>query len=95
MSRIVLFAGTTEGRKIVRWMEEKEVELLVCTATDYGKELVEKLVEEHNHDEKIANNNKNQRIVVYSGRMSEEKMKEFLQKKSPDWVIDATHPYAT
>lgn len=95
MSRIVLFAGTTEGRRIVRWMEEKEVELLVCTATDYGKELVEELVEEHNHDEKIANNNKNQRIKVYSGRMSEEKMKEFLQKQSQDWVIDATHPYAT
>lgn len=89
MSKIVLFAGTTEGRLIAQWMEDKEVELIVCTATDYGKELVEESI-----DEKLAKNDKNQRITVYSGRMDAGKMKEFLQEKDPDWVMDATHPYA-
>lgn len=86
MNRIVVFAGTTEGRKIVRWMKKKEARLFVCTATEYGKELLE--------DEKLAEGKESQLIEVYSRRMNKEEMKEFLQNKSPDWVIDATHPYA-
>lgn len=86
MNRIVVFAGTTEGRAIVSRMKKKEAELFVCTATEYGKELLE--------DEKLAEEEESQRICVYSGRMNEKEMKEFLQKKKPDWVIDATHPYA-
>ena len=68
--KILLYAGTTEGRKGVR--------LHVCVATAYGESL---LPEEKN-------------ITVTHDRMDSGQMGEFMRVFEPDYVIDATHPYA-
>ena len=40
MASILIFAGTTEGRKIAEYLRGHAPEVYVCTATEYGKELV-------------------------------------------------------
>lgn len=77
--RILLFAGTTEGRKLAEYLSKKEVRVHVCVATEYGESLI---LEEEN-------------ITVSHERMNEEQMEEFMKEYDPDLVIDATHPYAS
>lgn len=76
--RIVIFAGTTEGRLLAERLAASGVEVTACVATEYG----EKLIPEQPC------------LQVHSGRMDAEKMTDFLQQKMPYLVVDATHPYA-
>lgn len=78
MKKIVLFGGTTEGRLIAEALQETDVELHVCVATEYGETLLPE-----------ATN-----IIVHAGRMDEREMATFLKEISPEVCIDATHPYA-
>ena len=41
MTKALLFAGTTEGRKIAEGCRGKEIELTVSVATEYGETLIE------------------------------------------------------
>ena len=41
MASILVFAGTTEGRRIAEYLRGHAPEVYVCTATEYGRELVE------------------------------------------------------
>ena len=41
MSGVLLFAGTTEGRRIAEGCRGKPVTLLVSVATEYGEALIE------------------------------------------------------
>lgn len=36
MYKVIVFAGTTEGYEISRWLSEKKVSVLSCVATEYG-----------------------------------------------------------
>lgn len=76
---IMLFAGTTEGRRICEFLEEKECATHVYVTTEYGKELLPQ----------------KDSIHIHVGKMDEECMSDELKKIRPDIVIDATHPYAT
>ena len=76
--RIVVFAGTTEGRLLAERLAASGVEVTACVATEYG----EKLMPEQSC------------LQVHSGRMDAEEMADFLQGKMPHLVVDATHPYA-
>ena len=76
--RILLFAGTTEGRQLTRAFQELCVYVYVSTATEYGKE--------------SALTGKN--IETKAGRMDEEAMIRFIEGHRIDLVIDATHPFA-
>ena len=76
--RIVIFAGTTEGRLLAERLAASGVEVTACVATEYG----EKLMPEQSC------------LQVHSGRMDAEEMADFLQQKMPHLVVDATHPYA-
>lgn len=76
---VMIFAGTTEGRKLAEYVSEKGFDCYVSTATEYGGELLEHLSGIH----------------VLSGRMDEQQIREFIQEKNVDIVIDATHPFAT
>ena len=37
MSKILLFAGTTEGRHVAEFLNRYGLPAVVCTATEYGK----------------------------------------------------------
>ena len=75
---IWLIAGTSEGRKLIKALEESNVEIIASVATEYGASLIEP---QHN-------------LKVIAERMNLAEMMNFIQNNKPDCVIDATHPYA-
>ena len=77
-NKILIYAGTTEGRKLASYLVRRGMQVHVCVATAYGASL---LPEEGN-------------ITVSHERMDCERMKEFIAAYRPDYVVDATHPYA-
>lgn len=78
MYKVLVFAGTTEGYEISRFLAKYEVPVYVCTATDYGG----KALEETRY------------LKVSSGRLDKEKMEELFREVNPEIILDATHPYA-
>lgn len=78
MKNIVLFAGTTEGRKLCEALKDKNINIFVSVATEYGKELVPE----------------GKNIFVFEGRKNADEMAAFVAEKEASLVIDATHPYA-
>lgn len=79
MKRVLVFGGATEGRLLCERMAGWPVAITVCVATDYGKELLTGLPDS---------------IVVQAGQMDLAAMTA-LMREGYDWVVDATHPYAT
>ncbi|MBR3644870.1 MAG: precorrin-6Y C5,15-methyltransferase (decarboxylating) subunit CbiT [Lachnospiraceae bacterium] len=78
MSRIIVFAGTTEGRNISEWLSDSKISHIVCVATEYGEQVLKE----------------NDYAKIHRGRMDEKEMKRFFLHHHPEYVIDATHPYA-
>lgn len=74
-----IIAGTSEGRKLIKYFADKYVELLVSVATEYGAQLIEPQ----------AN------LTVKPARMDCAAMEAFIVHNKPCMVIDATHPFAT
>lgn len=87
--RILLFAGTTEGRVLTEKLSAFPLAVYVSTATEYGKECLESgssagaCVHEGKAD-----------IKVLAGRMDEPEMVRFINVQQINLVVDATHPYA-
>jgi precorrin-6Y C5,15-methyltransferase (decarboxylating) len=83
MSKILVFAGTTEGRKLLETLslgiDESELVVYACVATDYGKKLLP---------------DNTAQIKVLSGRLTEDEMSRLMTTHQFDYVIDTTHPYA-
>ncbi len=75
---ILIFAGTTEGRTLAEYASAHSIRCFVSVATDYGKNLLERL----------AN------ITILTGRMDEKEMEHFIEENDIHLVIDATHPFA-
>ena len=78
MTRILIFAGTTEGRRLAEYLKRAGAEVLVSVATEYGETAFEE----------------DDRIKVHAGRMDLAEMKGFLRREELSLVVDATHPYA-
>lgn len=79
MYKLCVFAGTSEGRRIVDFLSQQDALVTACVATEYGGELIEPA----------------ERLTVRSGRMDEPEMEEFFKNERFDLLIDATHPYAS
>lgn len=79
MKRVVIFGGTAEGRRLTELLAECEFDIDVCVATEYGGSLLP-----------VRTN-----VNVHVGRMDEEEMVCFLRARTPDYCVDATHPYAS
>lgn len=83
MSEILIFAGTTEGRKLLEalaWgIDESDLVVFACVATDYGRNLLP---------------DNTGRIKVLAGRLNEDEMVNLMTMHQFDYVIDTTHPYA-
>lgn len=86
MFKLLIFAGTTEGRELIEALSKAEGKgefaVFACVATAYGKAL---LTESLTHPE---------RIKVIPGRLTEDKMVELMKERRFNCVIDTTHPYA-
>ncbi len=78
MKEILIFAGTTEGRKLSECLSDAGIAHTVCVATEYG----EIVLKEH----PLAK--------VHRGRMNQDEIREFISKGEFIAVVDATHPYA-
>lgn len=75
---ILILSGTKDGREIAYRLRDKGYNLLVSTATDYGKSLY----------------NEENGLSVISNRLDYEAMIKLIKESSIKLVIDATHPYA-
>lgn len=78
MKEILIFAGTTEGRRLSECLAESGVPNTVCVATGYGEIVL----------------GKHPLIRVHSGRMDADEMRSFIAGGNFAAVVDATHPYA-
>lgn len=79
MSELCVFAGTTEGRRLLEFLAGQAVRVLACVATEYGETLIPR-----------ADN-----IEVSARRLDGAEMTALLTSRPFDLVIDATHPFAT
>lgn len=61
--KVLLFAGTTEGRELAGFLSAHGVDTLACVATDYGKEVLPPLPY----------------VTVHSGRMQESEMRVLMR----------------
>ncbi len=78
MKEILIFAGTTEGRRLSECLSAAEIAHTLCVATEYG-EIVLK-------EDPLAK--------VHRGRMDRTQMREYMKEGDFAAVADATHPYA-
>jgi precorrin-6x reductase len=78
MKKLILFAGTTEGRKLAQYLEERKIYTDVFVATQYGEELLQS----------------GEFIQVESGKLDKTDMEKKFKEEKPEMVIDATHPFA-
>lgn len=88
MREILLFAGTTEGRRLSDILADSGIAHTVCVATAYGEEM---LTKDSRQDTKALRESFRR---VCQGRMDREQIRAFLLKGDYCAVVDATHPYA-
>lgn len=78
LNRVLIFAGTTEGRTLSEYLSENRIEHTVCVATEYGEEVL----------------SVSPYMTIHQGRMGVSEMEKLMQTGSFAAVVDATHPYA-
>ena len=78
MYKVLVFAGTTEGYELCRFLGKQKISVCALVATEYGTRSPGELPG----------------VALHAGRMDESQMEAFIQETSPELVLDATHPYA-
>lgn len=78
MKEILIFAGTTEGRKLSECLVAAGIPHTTCVATEYGEIVM----------------TESELCRIHCGRMNAEEIRAFLQNGDYGAVVDATHPYA-
>ncbi|MBQ0059472.1 MAG: precorrin-6A/cobalt-precorrin-6A reductase, partial [Lachnospiraceae bacterium] len=78
VNKILIFAGTTEGRCLAEKLLDLGTCCHVCVATAYGQVVMDT----------------HPNLIVHTGRLDEEGMIELMQSEDFLCVIDATHPFA-
>jgi len=89
MKKIVIFAGTTEGRRLSEILADAGIAHTVCVATEYGE-----IVMREQTDAEAAGAKEQPLVSLHRGRMDRKQMEEFLCNEGYEIVVDATHPYA-
>lgn len=77
-SKILIFAGTTEGRRLSEYLAERGARLYICVVTAYGESLLPK----------------GENVTVSQERMDSGRMRQIIREYAPRFVVDATHPFA-
>lgn len=76
---VLVFGGTSEGRRIAQWLCERGASVTACSATTYGGELLPD----------------DPRIEVLTRPLGHDGMRALIDEHNYACVVDATHPYAT
>lgn len=77
--KILVFGGTTEGRRLAEYLASQKVRIHVCVATDYGESLLPE----------------SEYVTRSGRRMDIGEMSRQIREYDPAYVVDATHPYAS
>jgi len=78
LKRILVFGGTSEGRELSEFLNEKKIMTLVCVVSEYGRKLIAQ----------------NEYISVREGSLNEKQIEDLISAESFTCVIDCTHPFA-
>ncbi len=78
MYKLCVFAGTSEGRRLIERLTGRGLSITACVATEYG----EVVLGEHPD------------TTILAGRMPRDEIAALLSRERFDAVVDATHPYA-
>ncbi|SDB05927.1 precorrin-6Y C5,15-methyltransferase (decarboxylating) [Pseudobutyrivibrio sp. YE44] len=78
MKKVIIFGGTTEGRRLAELLVKAKISCIYCVATEYGKQPVME----------------SDYLRIHEGRMDASAMTELYQQQEPDAIVDATHPFA-
>ena len=81
MKKVLIYAGTTEGRELAQELAREHIYCDISVATEYGRQIM---------DEKISTY-----ICILQGRMTAEQMRLKCENEQYLAVVDATHPFAT
>ena len=76
--RLLIFGGTSEGRKLAFRACELGLSCLITVATPYGEALMEG----------------EESLQIQQKRLNTQEMVELIERLRPALIIDATHPYA-
>lgn len=77
--KVLLFAGTTEGRQLYGCLRLLQIPSVVYVVTEYGEQLLE---------------SGDSAVRIHVGRLEKDQMEAELYRERPELVLDATHPYA-
>ena len=78
MDKVLVFAGTIEGRKMAEYLNDHGVHAWVCVATEYGESLLPS----------------GENLHISHERLNREEIERLLEEEKFTLVVDATHPYA-
>lgn len=78
MCKIIIFGGTTEGRKLACYCASHEICALISVVSEYGAGLLPD----------------SPWLKVCQGAKTREEMELLFEEEKPELVLDATHPYA-
>ena len=78
MSDVIIFGGTTEGRKLAKFCGEHKIQTVVCVVSEYGEMLVPE----------------SPSVRVIRRALEKDEMEALFVAEKPSLVLDATHPYA-
>lgn len=92
--RLILFAGTTEGRLLAGRLTEEKISGVVCAATEYGGELLKEEIERTRMSGEKGEAYGREGLRIRVGRLDQGEMEQLIQREQAGIVIDATHPYA-
>ncbi len=78
MKKILIFAGTIEGRHLAEHLAKAGVPTYVCVAPEYGEQKIPPA----------------EGLTVFQGGLSGDEMRDFISGQSFAAIVDAVHPYA-
>lgn len=78
MSDVIIFGGTTEGRRLAEFCGEHKIQTVVCVVSEYGEMLVPE----------------SPSVRVIRRALEKDEMEALFVVEKPSLVLDATHPYA-
>ena len=78
MSDVIIFGGTTEGRRLAEFCGEHKIKTVVCVVSEYGEMLVPE----------------SPSVRVIRRALEKDEMEALFVAEKPSLVLDATHPYA-
>lgn len=78
MCKVIVFAGTTEGRQLAEFLDRRQVKAHICVATAYGEQLLPR----------------GRYLEISHERLNQAEMEQLIREKGSPLVLDATHPYA-